>query len=134
MPFFGTLHSNGYIFHFLPCLSHCFFSQLFVSPPWTTILPFCISFFLFSFFLHTHNFIIIIIYMYFYFTILYWFCISFSGVGLVVLHYLPKFAQMHAIESVVPSNHLILCCPLVLLLSVFPSIRAFSKELTLCIR
>ena len=37
-------------------------------------------------------------------------------------------------ESVVPSNHLILCRPLVLLLSIFPSIRAFSKELTLCIR
>ena len=38
------------------------------------------------------------------------------------------------IESVMPSNHLILCCPLVLLPSVFPSIRVFSNELTLHIR
>ena len=42
--FFGTLHSNGYIFPFLLCLSLLFFSQLFVTPPQTTILPFCISF------------------------------------------------------------------------------------------
>ena len=32
------------------------------------------------------------------------------------------------------SNHLILCCPLLLLLSIFPSIRVFSIELALCIR
>ena len=38
------------------------------------------------------------------------------------------------IESVMPFNHLILCCPLLLLPSVFPSIRIFSKELTLSIR
>ena len=31
-------------------------------------------------------------------------------------------------ESVMPSNHLILCCPLLLLLSIFPSIRVFSNE------
>ena len=41
---FGTLHSNGYIFLFLLCLSLLYFSQLFVRPPQTTILPFCISF------------------------------------------------------------------------------------------
>ena len=34
----------------------------------------------------------------------------------------------------IPSNHLILCCPLLLLLSIFPSIRVFSNELVLCIR
>ena len=39
-----------------------------------------------------------------------------------------------SIESVMPSNHLILCCPLLLLLSVFLSIRVFSSEPTLCIR
>ena len=39
----GTLHSNGCIFPFLLCLSLLFFSQLFVRPPQTTILPFCIS-------------------------------------------------------------------------------------------
>ena len=33
-----------------------------------------------------------------------------------------------SIESVMPSNHLILCCPLPLLLSIFPSIRVFSNE------
>ena len=42
--FFGTLHSDGYIFLFLYCLSLLFFSQLLVRPPQTTILPFCISF------------------------------------------------------------------------------------------
>jgi len=37
-------------------------------------------------------------------------------------------------ESVMSSNHLILCCPLLLLLSIFPSIRVFSNELALCMR
>ena len=36
--------------------------------------------------------------------------------------------------KLMPSNHLILCCPLLLLPSVFPSIRVFSNELALCIR
>jgi len=39
-----------------------------------------------------------------------------------------------SIESVMPSNHLILCCPLLLLLSVFPSIRVFSSESALYIK
>ena len=38
-----------------------------------------------------------------------------------------------SIESVMPTNHLILCCPLLLLPSIFPSIRVFSNELVLCI-
>ena len=38
------------------------------------------------------------------------------------------------IESVMPSNHLILYCPLLLLPSIFPSIRGFSKESVLHIR
>ena len=42
--FFGTLHSNGYIFPFLLCFSLLFSSQLFVRPPQTVILLFCISF------------------------------------------------------------------------------------------
>ena len=37
-------------------------------------------------------------------------------------------------ESVMPSNHLILCHPLLLLPSIFPSIRVFSNESALCIR
>ena len=39
-----------------------------------------------------------------------------------------------SIESMMPSNHLILCCPLLLWLSIFPSIRVFSNESVLCIR
>ena len=39
-----------------------------------------------------------------------------------------------SIESVMPSNHLILCCPPLLLPSIFPSIRVFSDESALCIR
>ena len=39
-----------------------------------------------------------------------------------------------SIESVMPSNHLILCCSLLLLPSIFPSIRVFSNELVLRIR
>ena len=39
-----------------------------------------------------------------------------------------------SIKSVMPSNHLILCCPLLLLPSIFPSIRVFSNELALPIR
>ena len=38
------------------------------------------------------------------------------------------------IESVMPSSHLILCCPLLLLPPIPPSIRVFSNESTLCIR
>ena len=39
-----------------------------------------------------------------------------------------------SIESVMPSNHLILCHPLLLSPSIFPSIRVFSNESALCIR
>ena len=39
-----------------------------------------------------------------------------------------------SVESVMPSNHLILCQPLLLLPSIFPSIMVFSKEAALCIR
>ena len=39
-----------------------------------------------------------------------------------------------SIESVMPSNHLILCRPLLLLPSIFPSIRVFSNQSALCIR
>ena len=42
--------------------------------------------------------------------------------------------KLKSIELVMPSNHLILCCPLLLLPSVFPSIRGFSSELGLRIR
>ena len=42
--------------------------------------------------------------------------------------------KLMSIESVMPSNHLILCCPLFLLPSSFPSISVFSNELALHIR
>ena len=42
--------------------------------------------------------------------------------------------KLMSIESVMPSNHLILCCPLLLLPSIFPSIRVFSSESVLCIK
>ena len=45
-----------------------------------------------------------------------------------------SFLKLMSIESVMPSNHLILCRPLLLLPSVFPSIRVFSNELAFCIR
>ena len=54
--------------------------------------------------------------------------------GFPVLYRLLEFAQTMSIASVTPSNHLILCRPLLLLPSIFPSIRVFSKESALCIR
>ena len=42
--------------------------------------------------------------------------------------------KLMSIELVMPSNHLILCCPLLLLPSIFLSIRVFSNESALCIR
>ena len=42
--------------------------------------------------------------------------------------------KLISIESMMPSNHLILCCPLFLLPSLFPSIWVFSNESILCIR
>ena len=42
--------------------------------------------------------------------------------------------KLMSIESVMPSNHLILCHPLLFLPSVFPSIRVFSDQSVLCIR
>ena len=51
-----------------------------------------------------------------------------------VLHYLPELCKIVSLESVMLSDHLILCHPLLLLPSDFPSIRVFSNELSLCIR
>ena len=42
--------------------------------------------------------------------------------------------KLMSIEWVMPSNYLILCCPLLLLPSIFPSIRVFTNELVLRIR
>ena len=53
--------------------------------------------------------------------------------GSSVLHYLLEFAQMST-ELVMPSNHLILCHPILLLRSIFPTIRVYSNDLALCIK
>ena len=57
-----------------------------------------------------------------------------STPGFPVLHHLPEFAQTHVTESVMPSNHLVLCRPLLLLPSIFCSIRVFSNESLQCIK
>ena len=51
-----------------------------------------------------------------------------------VFHHLLEFAQIHVFELMMPSNHLILCHPLLLLPSIFPSIGVFSNGLALYIR
>ena len=53
---------------------------------------------------------------------------------LPVPHHLSKIAHVHVIASVMPSNHLILWCPFLLLLSIFPSIRDFSNVSAVHIR
>ena len=57
-----------------------------------------------------------------------------STPGFPVHHQLPELAQLMSIKLVMPFNHLILCRPLLLLPSIFPSIRVFSNESILCIR
>ena len=54
-----------------------------------------------------------------------------ASLSLTIFQSLPKFMS---IESVMPSNHLILCHSLVLLLSIFPTIKVFSNESALRIR
>ena len=59
---------------------------------------------------------------------------DYSTPGFPVHHQLLEFTQTHVIESVMPSNYLFLCCPLLLLLSIFHSIRVFTNESALRIR
>ena len=60
--------------------------------------------------------------------------VNHSTPGLPVQLQLLESTQIHAIESMMPSNHLILCRPLLLLPSILPSIRVFPNESALCIR
>ena len=53
--------------------------------------------------------------------------------SLFIINFQSLFKLM-SVESVMPSNHLILCCPLLLPPSIFPSIRVFSNESVLHIR
>ena len=57
-----------------------------------------------------------------------------STPGLPVHHKLPEFTQLMSIKSVMPSSHLILCHPFLLLPTIPPSIRVFSNESTLHMR
>ena len=56
-----------------------------------------------------------------------------STPGLPVHHQLQSLFKLMSIESMMPSNYLIFCHPLLLLPSIFPSIRVFSNESVLCI-
>ena len=57
-----------------------------------------------------------------------------STAGFPVLHCLLEFVQLLSLESVMPSNHLILCFPLPILPWILVSIRSFPSELAVCIR
>ena len=57
-----------------------------------------------------------------------------STPGLPVITNSQSLFKFMSIESMMPSNHLILCCPLLLLPLIFPSIRVFSNESVLHIR
>ena len=59
---------------------------------------------------------------------------DYSTPGFPVHHQIPELSQTQSIEPVLPSNHLILCRPLLLLPSIFPSIRVFSNESVIHIR
>ena len=60
-----------------------------------------------------------------------WTAAYYTSLSFTISHSLLK---LMSIESVIPSNHLILCCPLLLLSSIFPSIRVFSNESALHVR
>ena len=59
---------------------------------------------------------------------------DYSMPGFSVHHQLPELVQTQSIELVMPSNHLLLCRPFLLLPSIFPSIRVFFNESALRIR
>ena len=65
-----------------------------------------------------------------------WLCnhMDCSIAGFPVLHCLLEFVQLLSLESVMPSNHLILCFPLLLLPLILASIRFFPSESAVCIR
>ena len=59
---------------------------------------------------------------------------DYSMPGSSVLHVFQSLLKSKSMESGMLTNHLILCCPLLLLPSIFPGIRVFSSELALRIR
>ena len=113
--FFGTLHSSGYIFPFLFCFSLLFFSQLFVRPAQT---PFCF----FQFSSVTQSCLTLCDPM------------NHSMPALLSITSSWSWFSLMSIELVMPSSHLILCRPLLLLPPITPSIRVFSNEASLRMR
>ena len=63
-----------------------------------------------------------------------WDPMDYSTPGFPICHQLLELTETHVHQAVMPSNHLILCRLLLLLPSIFPSIRVFSNESALCIR
>ena len=63
-----------------------------------------------------------------------WDCMDCSMPGLPVLHQLQSLLKLVSMEWMMPSNHLVLCHTLLLLPSIFPSIKVFSNESALHIR
>ena len=63
-----------------------------------------------------------------------WTAVHQASLSFTISWSLLKFMSINSFESVMPSNYLVLCCPLLLLPSIFSSIRVFSTELALCIR
>ena len=62
------------------------------------------------------------------------FVTQWTAAHLASLSIFPSLPRLMSIESVMPSNHLVLCCPLLFLPLIFPSIRVFSSESALHIR
>ena len=103
----------------------------------------CIHTYIYTHTQNTHTYIyahIYIMHMYAYCCLLARSCLTlcdpmdYSKPGFPVLFHLPEFAQTHVYWVLMSPNHLILCCPLPLLPSIFPRIRVFSNDLALCIR
>ena len=63
-----------------------------------------------------------------------WDPMNYSRPGLPVLFHFPSWLRLLSIDLVIPYDHLIFCCPLLFLPSVFPSIRVFPKESAFHIR
>ena len=62
------------------------------------------------------------------------YCMNYSTQASLSFTISPSLLKLMSIESVMPSNHLILSCPLLLLPPIFPSIRVFPNDSVLCIR
>ena len=136
--------TSAFFFIYKPIFfSLIFFSLMAVmtSNSVTGLMIIYISFFLFFFTVHKINCIHMLITP--------WFVVAVQLLSRVWLFAVPWTAACQAslsfniswsllklmsIGSVMSSNHLILCCPLLLLPSIFPSIRIFSSESNLCIR